>query len=107
LALTFERPAGFNALASLRESIASLPRAFAATVLLKTDLDTARAHLFDAIGVLEQAPGGVLLHNQCDDLAWLARQLASLPFGFEVRGPAQLASEVRALATRLLACAPP
>jgi predicted DNA-binding transcriptional regulator YafY len=106
VAFTFERPPHFNAVASLRASVATLPRAFAATVLLKTDLETARAHLFDAIGVLEQATGAVLLHNQCDDLGWLARQLAALPFDFEVCHPPQLAHEVRTLATRLLACAP-
>ena len=53
--------------------------------------------------MFEQAADGVLLHNQSDDLAWLARQLAGLPFDFAVVRPPALAREVRALARRLLA----
>lgn len=98
----FERPACFDALAHLRLSVAAMPRQFSATVLLKTDLDTARRHLMDTIGLFEQVEAGVLLHNQSDDLGWLARQLASLPFEMEVVEPQQLRDELRTVARRLL-----
>ncbi|MES2113955.1 MAG: YafY family protein [Pseudomonadota bacterium] len=98
----FERPADFDALAHLRLSVASLPRAFSATVLLKTDLATARRALMETIGVFEQRADGVLLHNQSDDLAWLARQLAGVPFGLEIVDPPRLRDELAAHARRLL-----
>ncbi|HEU4844277.1 MAG TPA: YafY family protein [Burkholderiaceae bacterium] len=98
----FERPADFDALAHLRLSVASLPRAFSATVLLKTDLATARRALMATIGVFEQRADGVLLYNQSDDLAWLARQLAGVPFGLEILDPPRLRDELAAHARRLL-----
>lgn len=98
----FERPADFDALGHLRLSVASLPRAFSATVLLKTDLATARRALMETIGVFEQRADGVLLHNQSDDLAWLARQLAGVPFGVEILEPPRLRDELAAHARRLL-----
>ncbi|MBA5638313.1 YafY family transcriptional regulator [Duganella sp. LX20W] len=98
----FVRPTGFDALAHLRLSVASLPRAFPATVLLKTDIGTARRALMETIGVFEQCAGGVLLHNQSDDLAWLARQLASVPFEVEILDPPRLRTELAAHARRLL-----
>ncbi|WP_222619263.1 helix-turn-helix transcriptional regulator [Undibacterium hunanense] len=97
----FERPARFNVVQHLRKAVATLPRAFSTEVLLKTDMYTAGAHLSDAIGVLEQCSDGVLLHNQSDDLDWLARQLAALPFEFVIHKPQQLRLEVKALARRL------
>ena len=53
----FERPADFDALGHLVFSVATIPRAFAVEVLLKTDLATARRELFATIGVLEAAAG--------------------------------------------------
>lgn len=98
----FVRPADFDALAHLRLSVASLPRAFSATVLLRTDLATARRALPDTIGLFEQCAAGVLLHNQSDDLAWLARQLATVPFEIEIIDPPRLRAELAAHARRLL-----
>jgi predicted DNA-binding transcriptional regulator YafY len=98
----FVRPADFDALAHLRLSVASLPRAFPATVLLKTDLATAQRALPDTIGVFEQCADGVLMHNQSDDLAWLARQLAAVPFELDIIAPPRLREELAAHARRLL-----
>ena len=98
----FTRPEHFDALVHLRDSVAALPRKFSATVLLKTDLETARSQLMDTIGLFEQAEDGVLLHNQSDDLGWFARQLASLPFALEVIAPPELRSELSNVAARLL-----
>jgi predicted DNA-binding transcriptional regulator YafY len=99
---SFRRPDGFDALQYLSESVARLPRAHAVQVLLKTDLATARAHLFDAAGIYEVVDDGVLLHNQSDDLDWFARELARLPFAFEVRSPDGLRASLRKCAERLL-----
>jgi predicted DNA-binding transcriptional regulator YafY len=100
-AIPFTRPAGFDVLGYLRTSVATLPRAHAVEVLLETDLETARAHLFDAVGVFEQSAHGVVLHNQSDDLDWFARQLACLPFGFQIRRPDALRVAVKRLGQRL------
>ena len=101
----FIRPADFDALAHLSFSVATMPRAFAIEVLLKTDLKSARDHLSDAIGIFEQAGDGVLVHNQSDDLDWFARQLARLPFAFEILHPPELRDAVRTCAQRLMALA--
>ena len=101
LPVSFERPERFDALAHLTTSIARLPRAHAAEVLLATDLATARRELFPVAGVLEPVEGGVVLHAQADDLDWLARELARLPFAFRVRTPRALRTAVGALARRL------
>ena len=101
LPLSFARPEQFDALAHLAFSLATLPRAHAIDVLLRTDLATARREVFDAIGLLELVDGGVRLLAQADDLDWFARELARLPFAFEVRTPQPLRDALHALGTRL------
>ncbi len=103
LSATFERPADFDALAHLTSSMATLPRKFAVELRLETDLATARRELFETIGVFEPTAGGVLLFAQTDDLDWFARELARLPFGFEIRKPAALRKALGKTARALLA----
>ncbi|MDB5907350.1 MAG: transcriptional regulator [Massilia sp.] len=103
---SFERPADFDPMAHLVRTLAILPRAFAIEVLLKTDLASARVHLFAEAGVLEETPEGVLVHNQSDELEWFARQLAGMPFEFEIRHPPQLRDAVHDCVRRLLRCCP-
>jgi len=55
--------------------------------------------------VLEWMDNAVLLRAQVDDLDWFARELARLPFGFDVRRPGALRGAVAALGRRLLALA--
>jgi predicted DNA-binding transcriptional regulator YafY len=106
LAEAFERPAGFDPMAHLVRAIATLPRAFAIEVLLKTDLASARAHLFAEAGVFEQSDEGVVIHAQSDELDWFARQLAGMPFDFEIRHPPELHAAVGDCVRRLLRCSP-
>src|SRR5437667_1986366 len=88
--VSFARPADFDALAHVTYSLATLPRAHAVDVVLETDLATAQRHLFPSIGVLEWIGDAVLLRAQVDDLDWFARELARLPFGFDIRRPGAL-----------------
>ncbi|MDL2356525.1 MAG: YafY family protein [Pseudomonadota bacterium] len=104
---SFVRPAGFDALAQLREAMAALPRAHAISVLLKTDLATASRHFFEEIGLFEPAAGGVLLRSQADDLDWFARQLCAAPFDAEVLAPDALRASIAAQAGRMLRMAGP
>jgi predicted DNA-binding transcriptional regulator YafY len=87
---SFGRPAGFNVLGHLARSIALLPRAHAVEVLLDTDLQSARRAVFVELGELQQALRGVLLRAQADDLHWVARELARLPFAISIVKPAAL-----------------
>lgn len=100
---SFLRPRGFDALARLRESIATIPRRHTIEVTLKADLAAARRVFPAEFGLIEPHADGVLLRTSADDLTWFARQLAGLPFPFSVQAPAQLRNEVRALAARLRA----
>ncbi|MBK6294180.1 MAG: YafY family transcriptional regulator [Rhodoferax sp.] len=101
LSATFTPPQNFDAARQLALGLASLPRAHAVTVRLKTDLANARAAFFDEIGLFQPVGVDVLLHSQVDDLDWYARQLARLPFDFAVVEPAPLRLALRDLASRL------
>jgi|CXWL01.1.fsa_nt_gi predicted DNA-binding transcriptional regulator YafY len=103
----FVRPPGFDPLAHVARSLATLPRAFAVEVVLATDLASASRQLFGTFGTLEPTADGVLLRSQSDDLAWTARELARLPFPFAIRQPAALSDELAALALRLARIAAP
>jgi predicted DNA-binding transcriptional regulator YafY len=99
----FTRPPGFDALGHLALSVATLPRAFAVVVVLKTDLQTARRELSPAVGILEWTGTGVLLRGEVDNLQWFAQELARLPFEFEIERPAALRTALEVVARRLLA----
>ena len=101
----FQPPESFDAIAYLTQSVATLPRVIAIEVLLKTDLQTARHELFSAIGVFEPVDGGVRLTSQADDLPWYARELARLPFTFEIRSPQELRDALTNVARQLLGLA--
>lgn len=97
----FVRPRGFDAVAHLTFSLATLPREHAVEVLLHTTLDEALERLGGTMGLFEPTAAGVLLRAQVDGLDWFARQLARQPFDFTVRAPDGLRVALRALAERL------
>jgi predicted DNA-binding transcriptional regulator YafY len=98
----FDRPASFDALSYLKDSIATLPRAHRVEVLLATDLATAQQEVPSGLCALECAGDATLLRSQADDLGWFARQLARLPFEFQVRSPAALRTAVAVVGRRLM-----
>jgi predicted DNA-binding transcriptional regulator YafY len=97
----FTRPDDFDALGHLAFSIATMPRAHAIEVLLKTELEVAQRELFSSLGVLEQLSEGVLLRAQADNLEWFARELSRLPFDFEIRRPLELREALSRCALRI------
>jgi predicted DNA-binding transcriptional regulator YafY len=101
LTVTFERPADFDTLAYLKQSITMIPRAHAVEVMLKTDLASAQRAVVPYVGVLECVDEGILLRAQADDLNWISRELARLPFDFKVRSPDALRAAVARTAQRL------
>ena len=102
LAVGFLPPFDFDAVRHLALGLATLPRAHAITVRLNTSMATARAELFDAIGVFRPVSTAVMLYGQADDLHWFARQLAQASFDFEVLEPPALRDAIRDSAQRLL-----
>jgi predicted DNA-binding transcriptional regulator YafY len=101
LRVAFERPADFDALAWLKQSISLIPRTHAVEVLLDADLASAQREIVPYLGVLECVDDGVLLRAQADKLDWIARELARLPFDFNVRSPAALRGEIGRIGKRL------
>src|SRR5215217_7185474 len=97
----FKRPEGFDPLAYLMQSIATMPRKFAFELLLKTDIVTAQREVFDVLGVLEPSKDGVIMHGSVEDLDWLARQISIFSFDFVVRAPDELKDELRKHSTKL------
>jgi predicted DNA-binding transcriptional regulator YafY len=97
----FTRPDSFDTVRHLKQSLALIPRAHSVEVLLQADLESAQRRLFTAFGALECVNGGVLLRSEVDDLDWFARELARLPFQFEVLRPAALSHAIRRVAARL------
>jgi len=98
----FTPPADFNAVQHLALGLATMPRATPVRVLLLTDLETAQRQLPESMGVFQPAGQGVLLHSQTDDVSWFARQLARLPFAFEIQEPPALREALHAWAQQLL-----
>lgn len=102
---SFAPLAGFDSLAFVIHSLATTPGVWAIEVLLHTDLDTARRRVPATMATLEQAPEGVVLRCNAQNLDWFAHFLAGLWFPLVVRYPAELRDELRALAERAAALA--
>lgn len=102
---SFGRPAYFDAAAELELSLANLPRAIAVEVLLHCDLAAVQAERLGSIGVFEARGDGVLLRTRTDGLDWFARQLAALPFAFDILLPDDLRAALAAHLARLQAAA--
>jgi len=103
LEIVFQRPRGFDPLAQLMRSIATLQYGRTIEVLLRADLDTATRAFTPAIGLFEPVADGVLLRSSASDsdMGWFARQLAALGFDFEILAPDILRTELAQLAVRL------
>ncbi|HET7921433.1 MAG TPA: YafY family protein [Gammaproteobacteria bacterium] len=98
----FTRPVDFDVARYLTFSMASIPRAIATEVLLRTDMQTAIREMGESIGLFEPRDDGIMLRSRTDSLDWFARQLARLPFEFEIRQPLELRETVRDCAEKLL-----
>ncbi|MBC7918652.1 MAG: YafY family transcriptional regulator [Rhodoferax sp.] len=107
VAASFAPPVNFDALAALRHGVATMKRGHAAEVVLHASLEQATDVLYAELGTLEALKLGrgarVLLRSEVDDLDWFARELARLPFRFEVRKPVALRTTLLTLAKHLQA----
>jgi predicted DNA-binding transcriptional regulator YafY len=98
----FTRPPGFDALAYVVDSIARMPGSWAVELLLHTELEAARERVSPTLGTLEATTEGTLLRTNVEELEWLARFLAGLPWKVVVRRPPELRDALRQHAQRLL-----
>src|SRR4051812_40791190 len=98
----FVRPVGFDCLAFVIQSVATLPRELPLNVLVRTTLEQARQVMLPGAGTLEEADGGVVLFGTVQDPDWMVRYLAGLRWPFEVREPSQLKEALKRHAAALL-----
>lgn len=100
---TFTRPADFDAMAHVIESLAMAPGTWAVEVLLRLTLAQVSERLSPEMATLSETTEGVLLRCNVQNLDWFATVLARLECDFEIRQPAELAGAVRRLGERLVA----
>jgi predicted DNA-binding transcriptional regulator YafY len=101
LPATYADPGGFDAVAQVTASLASVPYAHEVEVVLDLPLAEARRRIPPTVGTLSGADGGVLLRTRAERLDGMAQLLAGLGCPFTVRTPDELRGAVRALAERL------
>jgi predicted DNA-binding transcriptional regulator YafY len=101
----FTRPAGFDCLAFVIHSVATLPSELVLDVLVQTSLEHARQWILPGVGTLEEADGGVALRGYVQDVDWMARYLAGLHWPIVVRQPVELKEALRQHAAALVAAA--
>jgi predicted DNA-binding transcriptional regulator YafY len=104
---TFVRPAGFDCLAYVVQSIATLPGRYDLEVVLRTTLEVARQVVLPGVGTLDATDDGVRLSGYTQDVDWMARYLSSLPWPMVVRKPAELRDALRRHAEALIAATQP
>jgi predicted DNA-binding transcriptional regulator YafY len=96
-------PDGFDAVAHLTRSLASVPARWQIEVLLDLPVDEAVRRIPAALAELVDDPGGTLLRTRVNSLDWMATVLAGLGCSFTIRRPEELRASVRSLAERLAA----
>ncbi len=101
----YERPAGFDVMAYLVESMKLLPRKHPVEVFIRAPLEVVRLVMPEDEFWLEPQVGGVLMRGRTDDVYWLAQKIARISHPFVIREPATLRDALREHAQRLLASA--
>lgn len=92
---SFAAPKDFDASAYLQASIASLARTYHVEVRLKASLELVRTVLPHSLGIYQVHEEGITMHSEVEELEWMARILAGLPFSFEIVTPEALKSCLR------------
>ena len=98
-----QAPDGFDAVAHVSRSLASVPWGFRIEVLLDVPVDRAARRLPPTLAELVETEEGTLLRMRADSLDWVAGMLAGLGCDFTIREPEELRASVRELAERLAA----
>jgi predicted DNA-binding transcriptional regulator YafY len=96
-------PDGFDAVAHVARSLASVPWKWEVEVVLDLPVDDAARRIPATLAELVDDPDGTLLRMRVDSLDWMATVLAGLGCGFTIRRPDELRASVRELGERLAA----
>ena len=96
-------PDGFDPVAHVTRSLASVPWKWETEVLLELPVDEAARRIPATLAEVVEDPAGTLLRMRVDSLDWMATVLAGLGCGFTVVRPDELRVSVAALAERLAA----
>jgi predicted DNA-binding transcriptional regulator YafY len=96
-------PEGFDAVAYVSHSLASVPWTWEVEALLDLPIDAAARRIPATLAELIDEPEGTLLRMRVDSLDWMATVLAGLGCDFTIRRPDKLRESVRSLAERLAA----
>lgn len=99
---SFERPAEFDALSHVLNSLGSIPGPYKVEILLKTTLEEAQRAVPPMVGSLEETPEGIILRRAVPRLEWMAYFLIGLDFPTVILQPEELRVLVRQIAKRLL-----
>jgi predicted DNA-binding transcriptional regulator YafY len=97
----FVRTESPDAGAMVAQGLSHAPYRWQAVVALKTDRQTAEAEIPRTMGTVEAVAGETILRLGANEVEWLARYLAGLPFDAEVRSPPEVRTALRRLGRRL------
>lgn len=103
----FTVPADFDPVAQVASSLAGAPYRWEVEVLIDGPAEDIARQLPRTVATLTPRPGGVVLHARAERLDGMARLLACLEWPFTIRRPAELRTELAALASRLAEAASP
>ena len=92
---------GFDPVAYVASSLASVPWTWEVEVELDLPLDRASERIPATLGQLAAEGGATVLRMNVESLDWMASFLAGLGCGFAIRRPDELRASVRDLAARL------
>ena len=96
-------PEGYDAVAHVTHSLASVPWGWEVEVLLELPVDVAARRIPATLAEVVDDPSGTLLKMRVDSLDWMATVLAGLGCDFTIRSPDELRASVRSLGERLAA----
>jgi predicted DNA-binding transcriptional regulator YafY len=96
-------PEGFDTVAHVSRSLASVPWKWEVEVLLDLPVDEAARRIPATLAEVIDDPEGTLLRMRVGTLDWMATVLAGLGCDFTIRRPDELRASVRELAERLAA----
>jgi predicted DNA-binding transcriptional regulator YafY len=96
-------PEGYDAVAHVTHSLASVPWGWEVEVLLELPVDVAARRIPATLAELVEDPSGTLLRMRVDSLDWMATVLAGLGCDFTIRSPDELRTSVRSLGEWLAA----
>jgi predicted DNA-binding transcriptional regulator YafY len=99
---SFDRPADFDVLGHVLASLATMPGTYPVEVLLQTSIENARQVIPQGMGLLEEAPAGVILRRSATQLEWVANFLLSLDFPVRVLQPPEMQEILRYIAAKAL-----